>query len=246
MLLGYYDIEGRTTLEGGQSTVRVIIAHRNAAAGHGLALLLAKYGDFDVVGEVADPDEIVATIVNANPNLALVDSEFPSIDLEGIIRLVKERVPDVAVAVFTGSDNWSHLEDSIRAGATSFVSMKTDPEELARSLRLAGDGHVLVSTPLVASLLDLFNGEPAPVTRDAALTVIHDLSQRELEILRLVAHGHTNAEIAESLIIAENTVKVHMRNIFGKLQLRNRQQAAAYALQSGIVADLVFPSVDAG
>ena len=226
--------------------MRVIIAHRNAAAGHGLALLLAKYGDFDVVGEVADPDEIVATIVNTNPNLALVDSEFPSIDLESIIRRVKERVPEVAVAVFTGSDDWSYLESSIRAGATSFVSMKTDPEELARSLRLAGDGHVLVSTPLVASLLDLFNGELAPVTKDAALTVTHDLSQRELEILQLVAQGHTNAEIAESLIIAENTVKVHMRNIFGKLQLRNRQQAAAYALQSGIVTDLVFPSVDAG
>ena len=94
--------------------------------------------------------------------------------------------------------------------------------------------------------MDLFNGELAPVTKDAALTVTHDLSQRELEILQLVAQGHTNAEIAESLIIAENTVKVHMRNIFGKLQLRNRQQAAAYALQSGIVTDLVFPSVDAG
>ena len=225
--------------------MRVIIAHRNAAAGHGLALLLAKYGDFDVVAEVSDPAEIVSTAVEVEPDLALMDSEFPGLDLEETIRRMKVRLPKVAVAVFTGSDNWSHLESSIRAGATSFVSMKTDPEELALSLRLAGDGHVLVSTPLVASLSDLFRSDPNLSAKDG-VSAHHDLSHRELEILQLVAQGSTNAEIAAELVIAENTVKVHMRNILGKLQLRNRQQAAAYALQSGIVSDLVFPTPDAG
>lgn len=222
--------------------MRVIIAHRNAATGHGLALLLAKYGDFEVVEEVSDPLQIVNTVTSSGPDLLLLDSEFRGMDLEQTIREVKRVGPAVAVAVVTGSEDWSQLDSSMRAGATSFVSMKTDPEQLVLSLRLAGDGHVLVSTPLVASLSDLFRSETGGVDQGGGTQQGHDLSQRELEILQLVAQGSTNAEIAESLVIAENTVKVHMRNILGKLQLRNRQQAAAYALQTGIVNDLVFPS----
>ena len=223
--------------------MKVVIAHRNAATGHGLALLLAKYGDFDVVAEVSDASTIVGSVTANSPDLLLVDSEFPDIDLDDTIREVKQVGGEIAVAVIAGSEEWSLLDSSMRAGATSFISMKTDPEQLALSLRLAGDGHVLVSTPLVASLSDLFrNNEDLGKEGDSQQG--HDLSQRELEILHLVAQGSTNAEIAEELVIAENTVKVHMRNILGKLQLRNRQQAAAYALQSGIVRDLTLPSLN--
>ena len=224
--------------------MRVIIAHRNAATGHGLALLLAKYGDFEVVAELSKAAEIVNTVTTTSPDLTLLDSELPGMDLERTIRDVKRTHPEMAIAVITGSDDWSHLDSSMRAGATSFVSMKTDPEQLAISLRLAGDGHVLVSTPLVGSLADLFREGTSNGSSEGGVQPAHDLSQRELEILQLVAQGSTNAEIARELVIAENTVKVHMRNILGKLQLRNRQQAAAYALQSGIVSDLVFPSID--
>ena len=221
--------------------MKVVIAHRNAATGHGLALLLAKYGDFDVVAELSDASTIVGSVTANNPDLLLVDSEFPDIDLDDTIREVKQVRGEIAVAVIAGSEDWSLLDSSMRAGATSFISMKTDPEQLALSLRLAGDGHVLVSTPLVASLSDLFRSDE-DLGKEGDLQQGHDLSQRELEILHLVAQGSTNAEIAEELVIAENTVKVHMRNILGKLQLRNRQQAAAYALQSGIVRDLTLPS----
>ncbi len=221
--------------------MKVVIAHRNAATGHGLALLLAKYGDFNVVAEVSDASMIVDSVTANSPDLLLVDSEFPNIDLDDTIREVKQVGGEIAVAVIAGSEDWSLLDSSMRAGATSFISMKTDPEQLALSLRLAGDGHVLVSTPLVASLSDLFRSDEG-LGKEGDSQQGHDLSQRELEILQLVAQGSTNAEIAEELVIAENTVKVHMRNILGKLQLRNRQQAAAYALQSGIVRDLTLPS----
>ena len=226
--------------------MRVIIAHRNAATGHGLALLLAKYGDFDVVAEVSDASQIVDRVTTYSPDILLIDSEFPGLDLDLTIREVKQAGNEIAIAVIAGSEDWALLDSSMRAGATSFVSMKTDPEQLALSLRLAGDGHVLVSTPLVASLSDLFRSEDGSEGRESDSQQAHDLSQRELEILHLVAQGSTNAEIAENLVIAENTVKVHMRNILGKLQLRNRQQAAAYALQSGIVRDLTLPSANAG
>ena len=224
--------------------MRVIIAHRNAATGHGLALLLAKYGDFEVVAEVSDPSQIVNSVTAEGPDLLLLDSEFPKLDLAEAIREVKRVGKEIAVAVIAGSEDWSLLDSSMRAGATSFVSMKTDPEQLALSLRLAGDGHVLVSTPLVASLSDLFRSDDNGLGKEGDAQQTHDLSQRELEILHLVAQGYTNAEIGEALVIAENTVKVHMRNLLGKLQLRNRQQAAAYALQSGIVRDLTLPSTN--
>ena len=220
--------------------MRVVIAHRNSASGHGFALLLAKYGDFDVVAEVSDPEKVVATVIGEKPDLILMDCEFPELSLDASIRQIKAALPESAVAVFTGSDEWSHLESSIRAGASSFVSMKTDPQELAICLRLASDGHVLVATPLVATLSDLVQGEPGKEETEAA----HDLSQRELEILFHVAQGATNLEIAQSLTITENTVKVHVRNILGKLQFRNRQQATAYALKSGIVNDFAFGAAE--
>ena len=118
--------------------------------------------------------------------------------------------------------------------------MKTEPENLALCLRLVSDGHVLVSSPLVSDLSHLVPSEDAQSEEDMG----HDLSEREVEILGHVVHGATNLEISESLTIAENTVKVHMRNILGKLQLRNRQQAAAYALKTGIVSEVEFRSVD--
>ena len=214
-------------------TMEAVIVHPNSATGHGLTLILEKYGGFQVVAEVSNPLEVVTITLEKRPTLVVVDSEFPELDLEETIGLIKDSLPETSVAVLTGSDDWSHLEASVRAGAASFVSMKTDPESLALCLRLVSDGHVLVSSPLVSNLSDIVPGVSEPTEDGAA----HDLSQRELEILSHVVHGATNLEIAESLLIAENTVKVHMRNILGKLQLRNRQQAAAYALKSGIITD---------
>ena len=211
--------------------MKVVIIHRNAATGHGLALILEKYGDFQVVAEVSDCEEAIPAVLREAPEIVLVDSEFTGLDMEDTLGAIKESLPETSLAVLTGSDDWSHLETSIRAGAASFISMKTPPEELALCLRLVAGGHVFVASPLVSTLSDLVSEG----SRDENGGVDHDLSERELEILNLVSHGATNQEISESLTIAENTVKVHMRNILGKLQLRNRQQAAAYALKTGLV-----------
>ena len=216
--------------------MQVVIIHRNAATAHGLALILEKYSDFEVVAEVSDAVEAVAVALDQKPDLVVIDSEFEDLDFEGAIGFIRNSLPKTSVAVLTGSDDWSHLEASIRAGAASFVSMKTDPESLALCLRLVSDGHVLVSSPLVSDLSHLVPVESGPSEDSAA----HDLSEREIEILGHVVHGATNLEISEALTIAENTVKVHMRNILGKLQLRNRQQAAAYALRTGIVSEDAF------
>ena len=203
-----------------------------------MALILERYSDFEVVAEVSSPGDAVAVPLEKKPDLVVIDSEFSELDLEETIGLIKNSLTETSVAVLTGSDDWAHLEASIRAGAASFVSMKTDPENLALCLRLVSDGHVLVSSPLVSDLSHLVPGETTGSEDEPS----HDLSDRELEILGHVVHGATNLEISESLMITENTVKVHMRNILSKLQLRNRQQAAAYALRTGIISDAEFRS----
>ena len=216
--------------------MRAVIVHRNQATGRGLALILEKYGNFEIMAEASNLDEAPDVALEQRPDLVVIDSEFPEPDLEKTIGFIKESLPETSVAVLTGSDDWAHLQASIRAGAASFVSMDTDPENLALSLRLASDGHVLVSSSLVSDLSDIVADEPAASDDGVA----HDLSVRELEILGHVVNGATNQEIAGALSIAENTVKVHMRNILGKLQLHNRQQAAAYALKTGIISDAEF------
>ena len=216
--------------------MKAVILHQNSASSHGLALLQEKYEDFDVVAEVSDPEEVDSALSVHEPILVLLNTQFSELPLEDNIRQLKETCPESAVVVITETEDWDHLDSSIRAGASAFVSMKTAPEELALCLRLASDGHVLVSTPQVTSLSDLLEGEDETEGSDTEAV----LSRRELEILEHVARGATNLEIGEALIISENTVKVHMRNILGKLQLRNRQQAAAYALKSGIVGDFDF------
>ena len=219
----------------------VVIVHRNSVTARGLALILERYSDLQVVAEVSDTETALAVIREKMPDLILVDSEISELDLDATIASAKFVLPEASIAVLTGTDDWSHLSTSIRAGATSFVSMKTDPEELALCLRLVSDGHVLVSSPLVSSLSDLVQDDPGSLDEKAE----HELSNRELEILGHVVHGLTNLEISQALTITENTVKVHMRNILGKLQLRNRQQAAAYALKTGLVSDEEFRDYEA-
>ncbi|MDE2939475.1 MAG: response regulator transcription factor [Chloroflexota bacterium] len=216
--------------------MKVVIIYPNTASAHGLALLLEKYGDFEVVAEVSGPEEAMPALSLHEPSLILLNSHLSELPLEDSISQLKESSPETAVVVVTETEDWQPLELSIRAGASAFVSMNTAPEELALCLRLAADGHVLVSTSLVSSLSDLVEGETETGQSDTG----DDLSRRELEILEHVARGATNQEIGDALTITENTVKVHMRNVLGKLQPRNRQQAAAYALKSGIVSDFDF------
>ena len=208
--------------------MRVVIANRNAAVAEGLALLLEKHGEFDVVS-VSEIPEVVSAVLDSMADMLLVDPELPELDLKGLIDQVAEAASSTAVAVLTGSNDPRYLRVAVESGARGYVSMDAEPEELVRKLELIGEGHVLVSGPIAKDLSDLMGGASSN----------EDLSEREIEVVNLVARGSTNKEIAETLVIAENTVKVHLRNIYGKLDIRNRQQLAVYAFQSGIVEEPV-------
>ena len=179
--------------------MKAVILHQNSASSHGLALLLEKYEDFDVVAEVSDPEEVDSALSVHEPILVLLNTQFSELPLEDNIRQLKETCPESAIVVITETEDWDHLDSSIRAGASAFVSMKTAPEELALCLRLASDGHVLVSTPQVTSLSDLLEGEDRIVS-DPDGTIFTVLAPRVVEETvpeEEEAAGEGEAEVGE-------------------------------------------------
>ncbi len=204
-------------------TTRIMIANRNAAVAQALALLLGQKEEFDVAAELTDADQIMGAVADSRPRLLLVDPALPNLDLDALIDQVAGISPETAVAVLTDSSDGRYLRGAVEAGAQAYLSMEGDADELIQKLKLIAGGHVIASGSAANALSDL-----AGMTGGSN----DGLSDREIEVVNLVARGDTNKEIADTLAIAENTVKVHLRNIYGKLNLRNRQELTAYALQT--------------
>ena len=201
-----------------------MIANRNAAVAQALALLLGQKEEFDVAAELTDADQIMGAVADSRPRLLLVDPALPNLDLDALIDQVAGISPETAVAVLTDSSDDRYLRGAVESGAQAYLSMEGDADELIQKLKLIAGGHVIASGSAANALSDLA-GTVSEGSKDG-------LSDREIEVVNLVAGGDTNKEIADTLAIAENTVKVHLRNIYGKLNLRNRQELTAYALQS--------------
>ena len=205
-------------------TTKITIANRNAAVAQAMALLLGQKEEFDVVARLTDADQIVASVSDARPQLLLVDPALPGLDLDVLIDEVSRVSPETAVAVLTDSGDARYLKGAVDSGAQAYLSMEGDADELIQKLKLIAGGHVVASGSAANALSDLV-GTTSEGSSDG-------LSEREIDVVNLVARGDTNKEIADTLVIAENTVKVHLRNIYGKLNLRNRQELTAYALQA--------------
>ncbi len=203
---------------------RIAIANRNAAVAQALALLLGQKEEFDVVAELTDADQIMGAVADSKPRLLLVDPALPNLDLDALIDQVARISPETAVSVLTDSSDGRYLRGAVESGAQAYLSMEGDADELIQKLKLIAAGHVIASGSAANALSDLA-GTVSDSSKDG-------LSDREIEVVNLVACGDTNKEIADTLVITENTVKVHLRNIYGKLSLRNRQELTAYALQT--------------
>lgn len=202
---------------------RIAVANRNAAVAQAMALLLQQEDEFDVVADMTDVDQVVAVVADAKPELLLVDPALPNLDLVGLVGSVAEVSPETAVAVLTDSSDGRYLRGAVDSGVRAYLSMEGDAGELVQKLKLIASGHVIASGSAASDLSDLVGASPSGAN--------DGLSDREIEVVNLVARGDTNKEIADTLVIAENTVKVHLRNIYGKLNLRNRQELTAYALR---------------
>ncbi len=211
------------------SAIRVLLVDDHALFRKGVADLLASEPDFELVGEAGDGIRAVEMARELMPDVILMDISMPGIDGLEATRRIKAEIPYVRIVILTVSESNHSLFDAIKSGAQGYVLKNVQPQALLSTLSGVVRGEASISGAMAARLLqDLARDSqpaappPAPVPR---------LTQREQEVLGLVAQGKSNKEIASALDIAENTVKNHLKNILEKLHLENRVQAATFALR---------------
>ncbi len=210
--------------------LRVLLADDNALFREGMASLLSRCEDVQVVGQAKDGAEAVRKTSLLRPDVVLMDLSMPlGGGIEATRQILEER-PDQAICMLTVSEQASDLFTTIRAGARGYMVKSVELDVLATAIRTLAEGGALISPDLARRMLEAF-AQFSPPKRD---TATDKLTPREREILALVGRGMSNPEIADRLVIAENTVKVHLRNILDKLQVHSRAQAAAIAAQAGL------------
>jgi DNA-binding NarL/FixJ family response regulator len=212
--------------------IRILIADDEALVRGGLRMILEAQPDFEVVGEAGDGRAALSLAAELEPDLVLMDIRMPAVDgLETTRRLVTEAGPKVLV--LTTFDLDEYVYEAIRAGASGFLLKSSPPEQLVRGVRAVMGGDALLSPQITRRLLDRFIQRPPPSAHPPP--ELADLSEREIEVLRLIAEGNSNAEIAAALFLSEATVKTHVNHILTKLRLRDRVQAVGLAYRTGLM-----------
>jgi DNA-binding NarL/FixJ family response regulator len=213
--------------------IRVLIADDQALVRAGLRMILDAQPDLEVVGEAGDGREALQRARELSPDLVLMDIRMPGVDgLEATRRLLGSG-SGPKVIVLTTFDTDDYVYEAIRAGASGFLLKSAPPQQLADGVRAVMDGDALLAPEITRRLLDRFIQRPPPSL--ATPPELHDLTPRELEVLRLIAEGRSNAEIAAALVLSEATVKTHVNHILTKLRLRDRVQAVALAYRTGLM-----------
>ncbi len=209
-------------------TIRVVLVDDHRVVRQGLRTFLESFADLHVVGEASSGEEALQHIERWQPHVVVMDLLLPG-GMDGIeaIRRVRQRFPFVqAIALTSYTDNERALA-VLRAGAISYIRKDAEPEILLKAVRTAARGHSLLDPAVVDSLVqEMVRGEKPAVS----------LTEREQEVLRLLALGHTNKEMAESMMISTDTAKTHVSNILTKLNLAHRTQAVVYALKHGLIS----------
>jgi DNA-binding NarL/FixJ family response regulator len=213
--------------------LRIVIADDQASVRQGLVLLLDGLPDIEVVGAAADGEQALDLVAEHHPDAILLDLNMPVLDGIGAIRRLRAEHPDVAIVVLTTYADDSSVLDALRAGARSYLTKDADHADIARALQAAADG-LTVFDPRVHETLLAATSAPAAPERAPAAPPPDGLTQRELEILRLIARGLTNPEIAAELYLSNHTIKTHISRIFAKTGSRDRAAAIGYAHRHNI------------
>ena len=210
--------------------IRILLVEDNQVFREALELLLGMRADIEVVASVGDGSEAVAACDKYDPQVVLMDYRLPSMDGVQATRLVKQKSPGSQVIVLTSYHEDEHIFPAIRAGALSYLLKDIGLPDLADAIRKAAGGEVVMHPHIAARVVQELDG----ASHHDMANFAH-LSEREREVLRLIAEGLSNAKIAERLVLSEKTVKSHVRNILGKLHLVDRTQAAIFAWRQGLM-----------
>ena len=217
--------------------IRVLLVDDQALFCEGLRTLLDLQPDIEVVGEANNGREAIECVARAAPDVVLMDIRMPVLDGVAATRDIRAHHPNTQVIVLTTFDDDEYVFEALRAGAVGYLLKDVASDRLAEAIRCAARGESFLQPSVAAKVVAEFTRlADAPHARTRAnQALIKSLSDRELEILRLVAIGASNKEIAATLVIAEGTVKNHVTNILGKLGVRDRTQAALKVKELGLV-----------
>jgi DNA-binding NarL/FixJ family response regulator len=218
----------------GDGTIRVVIADDQALVRGGFSVIVGSAEDLDVVGEAADGAEAVAVVRDTVPDVVLMDIRMPELDGIEATRRIKAdpATADVRVLILTTFDLDEYVYDALRAGASGFLLKDTLPDDLLGGIRVIAGGEALLSPRITRRLIEEFAHRPEPSA--ASKAPIEGLTDRELEVLAMVAKGLSNAEIATELIMSPATAKTHVSRLLTKLGARDRTQLVMIAYETGV------------
>ena len=216
-------------------TIRVAVADDQRVVRDGLELLLRMLPDVEVVGLAVDGADAVSLVDATLPDVVLMDLRMPEVDGVEATRQIRAHHPEVRVVVLTTYADDESVFAALQAGARGYLTKDAGAEEIARALTRVAAGEAMLDPAVQARLLDKLDAvqQLAPPARTESLDT---LTTREAEVLRLIASGLSNAEIAARLVVEESTVKTHVNRIFAKIGVRDRAQAVAYAFRVGLAA----------
>jgi DNA-binding NarL/FixJ family response regulator len=221
-------------------TTRILVADDDALLRAGLAVILGTAGDLEVVAEAGDGIEAVRLCLQHAPDVVLMDVRMPGIDgIEATRRLVTAQ-PDVKVLILTTFHDDDYVYGALRAGASGFLLKRASPERLLDAVRIVATGEALLDPTVTRSLISRFLGAGASTLSEPSPEIRHQLlrlTERERQVLLLVAQGRSNAEIADLLVIAESTAKTHVKRVLAKIDAHDRAQAVVFAYRSGLIAN---------
>ena len=214
------------------SAIRVLVVDDQALVRAGFRMILEAEPDLDVVGEAADGLEAVAAVQRHRPDVVLMDVRMPNLDGIAATRRILESGGAAKVLMLTTFDMDEYVYEALRAGASGFLLKDVPPERLVAGIRGVASGEALLAPSVTRRLIEVY------VRRQPARALppgMEELTAREREVLELMARGLSNAEIAETFVVSETTVKTHVSRVLGKLELRDRVQAVVFAYECGLL-----------
>lgn len=212
--------------------IRVLICDDQAIARHGLQMILSTADDLKIVGQAQDGEEALTLVGQTQPDLVLMDLKMPRLNGIQATRQIKARFPHVHILVLTTYDADEWVFDAVRAGANGYLLKDTPPDQLLAAIRNTVEGKTPVDPSVAGKLFQGFAKQPAPV----AAPLVEALSEREIEVLKLMAEGLTNAEIGAQIHLSEGTVRNYISTILGKLGAKDRTQAVVTAIRYGLIS----------